>query len=306
MPERVSELGVVASPSHDPGVPHDRLPDENIWTEARRFVRTQPVGAASFAVILLFILVAIAAPVIAPYDPIAQDRAAFLSGPSAAHLLGTDDLGRDVLSRIMHGARISLWVGTLTVVLSLVVGTLIGIVAGYIGGAVDSALQGLIDAIMSVPPLILALFVASLLGPSTTNVVVALSVLTVPRLARIARGEMQSIKSEDFVHAAIALGSGKTRVMLRHGLPNILPSLIVISSLGSGQVIVAEAALSFLGIGTPPPEPSWGLMLSQGTTYLQTAPWLVIFPGIAISLAVLAFNLFGDAVRDFLDPKLVR
>ncbi len=285
---------------------NDRIPDDTGWTELRRFFRTQGVGAVSLVVIVLFILVAVAAPLIAPYDPIAQNRDAFLAGPGGAHLLGTDDLGRDMLSRIMHGARISLYVGTLTVVLSLVIGSVIGVGAGYIGGAVDAALQGIIDAVMSIPPLILALFVASLLGPSVTNVIFALSVLTVPRFARMARGEMQRIKSEDFVSAAVALGASKVRVMVRHGLPNMLPSLIVISSLGYGQVIVAEAALSFLGIGTPPPEPSWGLMLSQGTTYFQTAPWLVVFPGIAISLAVLAFNLFGDALRDFLDPKLIR
>ncbi|MCG5217653.1 ABC transporter permease [Streptosporangium sp. KLBMP 9127] len=284
----------------------DRIPADTGWSELRRFFKTQTVGAVSLTVILLFILVAVAAPLIAPYDPISQDRASFLTGPGGAHLLGTDDLGRDMLSRIMHGAQISLYVGTLTVVLSLVIGSIIGVGAGYIGGAVDATLQGIIDAVMSIPPLILALFVASLLGPSITNVIFALSVLTVPRFARMARGEMQRIKSEDFVNASVALGAGRIRVMVRHGLPNMLPSLIVISSLGYGQVIVAEAALSFLGIGTPPPEPSWGLMLSQGTTYFQTAPWLVVFPGIAISLAVLAFNLFGDALRDFLDPKLVR
>lgn len=290
----------------DPVVDVDRLPGDSRWGEVRRFVKTQPVGVASLFVIVVFTLLAVTAPVAAPFDPVAQDRTAFLVGPGARHVLGTDDLGRDIFSRIIHGARISLYVGAVTITLSIVIGSVIGIGAGYIGGAVDAVLQGIIDAVLSIPPLVLALFVASLLGPSIRNVILALSILEIPRFARIARGEMQRIRSEDFVDAAVALGAGKLRVMFRHGLPNILPSLIIVASLGFGVVIIAEASLSFLGIGTPPPHPSWGLMLSQGTTYFQTAPWLVVFPGLAITLAVLAFNLFGDALRDFLDPKLVK
>ncbi|MQA86980.1 MAG: ABC transporter permease subunit [Streptosporangiales bacterium] len=299
-------LGTVVPARDESVVDAERLPGEGRWDEMRRFAKTQPVGVASLLVIVAFVVLAVAAPLVAPFDPVAQDRTAFLVGPSGKHVLGTDDLGRDILSRIIHGSRISLYVGAATIAVSMVIGTLIGIGAGYIGGAADGVLQGIIDAVLSIPPLVLALFVAALLGPSIRNVILALSILEIPRFARIARGEMQRVRSEDFVDAAVALGASKVRVMLRHGLPNILPSLIIVASLGFGIVIVAEAALSFLGIGTPPPNPSWGLMLSQGTTYFQTAPWLVVFPGLAISLAVLAFNLFGDALRDFLDPKLVK
>lgn len=283
-----------------------RMPVETRWDGVRRFVRTQPMGTVSGLVILVFIVLAFGASMIAPFDPLSQDRTAILQPPSGAHLLGTDDLGRDVLSRIMHGAQISLYVGTMTIGVSLIIGATIGIASGYLGGPVDAVLQGLIDAMLSIPPLILALFIASLLGPSVQNVITALAVLTIPRFARIARGEMLRIKSEDFIAAAVVLGAKRTRIMMRHGLPNMVPSLIVVASLGFGTVIVAEAALTFLGIGTPPPNPSWGLMLSQGATYFQVAPWMVVFPGIAISLTVLAFNLLGDALRDFFDPKLVR
>ena len=272
----------------------------------KRFVRTQPLGVIALVVIVLFFLVALFAPWLAPHDPIAQDRQHPLTGPQSGHLLGTDVLGRDVLSRIIHGARISLYVGGVTTVLSFVIGGAIGTLAGYVGRWVDMFLQALIDALLCIPPLVLALFVAALLGASVRNVVVALTILSVPRMARIARGEMMRIKSLDYVESTHALGGSALRIMLLHGIPNMLPSLIVVASLGFGNAIVAEAALSLLGVGTPPPNPSWGLMLSDGTTYFQIAPWLVIVPGVAISLIVLAFNLFGDTLRDYLDPKLVR
>ncbi len=282
------------------------IPVETRAQATLRFVRTQTLGTGAGLVIVLLILLAAFASVVAPFDPTEQNRHAFLSAPGIGQWLGTDDLGRDLLSRIIHGARISLYVGTITVAVSLFLGVLVGLVAGYVGGAVDGALQALIDAILSIPPIVLALFVASLLGPSIPNVVVALTIVTAPRFARVARGEMQRVKSEDYIEAAVVLGASRARVMLRHGLPNMVPALTVVASLGFGNIIIAEAALSFLGIGTPPPQPSWGLMLSQGMMYFQLAPWIVIFPGVAISLAVLSFNLFGDALRDFLDPKLIR
>lgn len=272
----------------------------------KRFIRTQPLGVAALVVIVLFFLVALFAPWLAPHDPISQDRQNQLVGPRSGHLLGTDILGRDVLSRIIHGARISLYVGGVTTILSFLIGGAMGTVAGYVGRWVDTVLQALIDALLCIPPLVLALFVAALLGASVRNVVIALTILSVPRMARIARGEMLRIKSLDYVESTHALGGSALRIMTLHGIPNMLPSLIVVSSLGFGNAIVAEAALSLLGVGTPPPNPSWGLMLSDGTSYFQIAPWLVVFPGIAISLIVLAFNLFGDTLRDYLDPKLVR
>ncbi|MBB4930433.1 ABC-type dipeptide/oligopeptide/nickel transport system permease subunit [Lipingzhangella halophila] len=282
------------------------IPIETRGQATLRFARTQKLGTTAGLFIVLLILLAAFAAVVAPFEPTEQNRHAFLAAPGVGNWLGTDDLGRDLLSRIIHGARISLYVGTVTVAVSLFLGVLIGLVAGYIGGAVDGALQALIDAILSIPPIVLALFVASLLGPSISNVIIALVIVTTPRFARVARGEMQRVKSEDYIEAAVVLGASRARVMLRHGLPNMVPALTVVASLGFGNIIIAEAALSFLGIGTPPPEPSWGLMLSQGMMYFELAPWIVIFPGVAISLAVLSFNLFGDALRDFLDPKLIR
>jgi peptide/nickel transport system permease protein len=306
--EVLSEIDAGPMTDIDPHSPidPDDVPVEKRFDEIKRFMKTQPLGVAALAIIVLFLLVAVFAPWIAPYDPVAQDRRAFLMGPDSTHWFGTDVLGRDVMSRIIYGARISLYVGAITTVLSFVLGGALGTAAGYIGGKVDAAVQAMIDALLCIPPLVLALFIVALLGQSVRNVVVALTILSVPRMARIARGEMQRIKSLDYIESTTALGGGAMRIMILHGFPNMLPSLIVVASLGFGNAIVAEAALSFLGLGTPPPNPSWGLMLSEGASYFEIAPWLVIFPGAAISLLVLAFNLFGDTLRDFLDPKLVR
>lgn len=306
--EVLSEIDAGPMTDVDPHSPGgiDEMPSERRFDEFRRFLKTQPLGVAALVVILLFLLIAIFAPWIAPYDPVAQDRQNFLIGPQSGHLMGTDVLGRDVLSRIIHGARISLYVGGVVTVMSFIIGGILGTVAGYVGGKVDGAVQAMIDALLCIPPLVLALFIVALLGGSVQNVVITLTILSVPRVARIARGEMQRIKSLDYIESTTALGGGAMRIMVLHGIPNMLPSLIVVASLGFGNAIIAEAALSFLGVGVQPPDPSWGLMLSDGSSYFEIAPWLVIFPGIAISLIVLAFNLFGDTLRDFLDPKLVR
>jgi peptide/nickel transport system permease protein len=306
--EVLSEIDAGPMTDVDPHSPGglDEMPSERRFGEFRRFLKTQPLGVAALVIIVGFLAVAILAPWIAPYDPVAQDRRNLLVGPTSDHWFGTDLLGRDVFSRIIHGARISLYVGTVTTFLSFVLGGSLGTLAGYVGGKVDAAVQAVIDALLCIPPLVLALFIVALLGQSVRNVVIALTILSVPRMARIARGEMQRIKSLDYIESTTALGGGPLRIMALHGVPNMLPSLIVVSSLGFGNAIVAEAALSFLGLGVPPPNPSWGLMLSDGASYFEIAPWLVIFPGVAISLVVLAFNLFGDTLRDFLDPKLVR
>ncbi|HEX4979730.1 MAG TPA: ABC transporter permease [Acidimicrobiales bacterium] len=270
------------------------------------FLRSERLGAAAAAVILLIALAAIFAPAVAPHDPLTQDRRAFMDGPSSTYLFGTDDLGRDIFSRLLHGARISLYVGGMTVLLSLVLGTTLGLVSGYFGGFVDTVIQRFVDAVLAVPGLILALFIAALLGPSTRNVILALTVLETPRFARIARGETVQIRRQEYVEAAKVLGARPRWILLRHGVPNMAAPLVVVASLVFGQAIVAEAGLSFLGIGTPPPNPSWGLMLSQASRYLESAPWMVIFPGATLSVAVLAFNIFGDALRDYFDPKLIR
>lgn len=270
------------------------------------FLRSERLGAVAAAVIVLLALAALFAPIVAPHDPLAQDRGAFMDAPSASYFFGTDDLGRDIFSRLLHGARISLYVGAVTVALSLVLGTALGAISGYFGGFVDTVIQRFVDAVLAVPGLILALFIAALLGPSTRNVILALTILETPRFARIARGEMVQIRRQEYVEAARVLGARPRWVLLRHGVPNMAAPLVVVASLVFGQAIVAEAGLSFLGIGTPPPDPSWGLMLSQASRYLESAPWMVIFPGVVLSAAVLAFNIFGDALRDYLDPKLIR
>ena len=277
---------------------------KKLKADCKRFIFTQKIGFVSLLIIVAVFVIAILAPVIAPFDPISQDRTAFLAAPYADHLMGTDDLGRDVFSRLVFGARISLLVGIVTVVISIILGTLIGMVSGYFGGIVDLIIQRIMDAIMSIPALILALFIAALLGPAIQNVIIALVIIEIPRFARIVRGEMLRIRESNYVEASKSVGASSFRIIMRHGLPNMMAPIIVMASLAFGQTIIAEASLSFLGIGTPPPNPSWGLMLSDASKYMEGAPWLVLFPGLALCILVLAFNLFGDALRDFLDPKM--
>lgn len=274
------------------------------FSDCKRFVITQPIGAISLAFIFLVVLVAIFAPVIAPYDPVAQNRQAFLAAPSGEHLMGTDDLGRDVFSRIVFGSRISLLVGFASVFFSMIAGIVFGVISGYFGRWIDMVIQRVMDAIMGIPPLILALFIAALLGPAIRNVIIALVIVETPRFARIVRGEMLRIREMNYVEASRSVGASVFRIIYKHALPNMVAPIIILSSLAFGASIIAEASLSFLGIGTPPPHPSWGLMLSGASRYMENAPWLVLFPGIALGLCVLAFNLLGDALRDFLDPKI--
>lgn len=272
----------------------------------RHFVRTQPLGVVSAVIIIIMLLTAIFAPIMASQDPSLITGRDKLQGPSSQYFFGTDELGRDIYSRVVYGARISLIVATFTVLVSTVVGTALGAVSGYVGGLVDLVIQRIVDAVMSIPVLILALFIVALLGSSIRNVVIALAVIYTPRFSRIARGEMLRVKNAEYVAAAEALGAKPLRLILQHGVPNILAPIIILASLTFGQAIVAEAALSFLGVGAPITEPSWGQMLSRGREYMRVAWWTVVFPGTALSLGVLALNLLGDALRDHLDPKLVR
>ncbi|RFU65266.1 ABC transporter permease [Peribacillus glennii] len=300
------------APQINPGLPNTsikqlstkRIRLRKSLDETKRFIKTQKIGVISLSIIMLFILLAAFAPLIAPYDPIEQDRSAFMLAPTAAHIMGTDDLGRDIFSRIIFGARVSLLVGIATVAISMICGTILGVISGYFGKVIDMAIQRVMDAIMAIPPLILALFIAALLGPAIKNVIIALTIVNIPHFARITRGEMLRIKEMNYVEASRSAGSGALRIIAKHGIPNMMAPIIVIASLTFGQSIIAEASLSFLGIGTPPPNPSWGLMLSGASSYMENAPWMVLFPGLVLSIAVLAFNLLGDALRDFLDPKL--
>jgi ABC-type dipeptide/oligopeptide/nickel transport system permease subunit len=270
-------------------------------------IKRKPLGAASAVLILLIVLTAIFADVLAPYDPLAPHPEIRLSPPSWAHPFGTDDIGRDVLSRIIYGARISLWVGLLAVGIGTAAGMIIGLACGYWEGRLDLALQRVMDAIQAIPGLMLALAIVSVLRPNTTNAMLAIAMVIIPGNSRIVRGAVLAAKQNRYVEAAQALGCQQPRIVITHILPNVTAPILIIASIWLGNAILIEASLSFLGLGTQPPTPSWGLMLSStGRAFMEQAPWLAIFPGLAISLAVLGFNLFGDTLRDAWDPKLRR
>lgn len=296
----MSEIVHEPQTTRTPATPERRPARRSSWARVRR----QSVGVVAAIAITVFVLAAVLAPWIAPFDPVAQHRDAFLEVPYGTYLFGTDDLGRDIFSRVLYGARTSLLVAVCTLLAGGVLGVGIGIVSGHFAGSwIDTVLQRVMDTLMAVPGLVLLLFVAALLGPSITNTVIALSLLVVPSFNRVARGEMLRIREELYIESARASGCSSWRIIVRHGLPNLFAPIMVVSSLMFAVVIIAESALSFLGIGTPPPTPSWGAMLSDGTRYMEIAPWVVVFPGGALTLAVLAFNLLGDALRDVFDPK---
>lgn len=272
--------------------------------EATLKVLRQPVGGTSAVVIVILLLTAIFAPVIATDDPIKISRDTFV-GPGLSHFFGTDDLGRDMFSRVVHGSRISLKVGILAVTMGTMTGALVGLVSGFFGGWVDMVIQRVVDAILAFPGIVLAMAIVSVLGTSTTNALLAIAIVIIPFQSRVIRGAVMSIKQNVYVEAAITLGATPPRVMFRHVLPNVIAPILILISSSLGNAILIEAGLSFLGLSTQPPEPSWGLMLSgTGRRYMEQAPWLAIFPGIAISITVLAFNLLGDVIRDVLDPRL--
>jgi peptide/nickel transport system permease protein len=267
----------------------------------------QPRGAGfGLAVIGLVLLLALGASLIAPYNPSQMQPAGILAAPSLQHPLGTDAIGRDVLSRIVHGARVSILAGVVSVGFALTVGVLIGLVAGYYGGWVDDLLMRLIDAIYSFPALLLALAITAVLGPGLTNAMLAVGVVFTPSFARLVRGQALSVREREFVMAARVTGARAGRIMAVHIWPNVTAPIIVQASLQVAAAIVVEAGLSFLGLGVQPPTPSWGSMLKEGYQYMEQAPWLAFAPGAAIFLTVLAFNLFGDGLRHALDPRLSR
>ncbi|MFZ5824160.1 MAG: nickel transporter permease [Bacillota bacterium] len=257
-------------------------------------------------IVLIMVVAAILADVVAPYDPIKGKLADMLQSPSPAHWLGTDEQGRDILSRIIYGTRISLRIGLISVGISLTFGTLIGALSGYFGGLADLLVMRLIDIMLAFPSILLAIAITAILGPSLTNAMIAVGIVNMPVYARLVRASVLSLKEFDFVVAARAAGGGHTRVLTRHVLPNALAPLIVQSTLSTGTAMLDAAGLSFLGLGAQPPLPEWGAMLSGAQTYIQLAPWVVTFPGLAIMLAVLGFNLLGDGLRDVLDPRLRR
>src|SRR5687767_6325864 len=262
-------------------------------------------GGAMFglAVVAFFVLIALLAPWIAPYDPLATSWSAVREAPGAAHLFGADELGRDVLSRIIWGSRASILAGVVSVSISLALGVPIGMAAGYLGRWVDALISRITDAMLACPFLILAIALAAFLGPSLTNAMIAIGISATPVFIRLTRAQVLSAKSEDYVEAARALGNPHLRIVLRHILPNIFAPLIVQSTLAIAAAVIAEASLSFLGLGQQPPAPSWGSMLNTARNYVDQAPWMAIWPGVSIFLLVLSFNLLGDGLRDALDPR---
>ena len=268
-----------------------------------RIVR-QPFGAVFGLMILGLIFMAITAPWIVPHDPLELSVDIF-DAPSLSHPFGTDDLGRDQLSRIIDGSRMSLYVGLLSVFTGTLTGSFVGLVSGFVGGKLDLAVQRVVDGMLSFPGIVLAMALVSVLGANTTNAVLAISIVIAPSNSRVVRSAVLSVKQNVYVEAALATGASDKRVMFRHVLPNVVAPILILISALLGAAILIEASLSFLGLATQPPDSSWGLMLStSGREYMEIAPWLAIFPGLAISLTVLSFNLFGDVVRDVLDPRL--
>ena len=291
--------GAVPSPAGPPAA------SRSGWRRTlRRFARHR-LAALGGVVVLLWILVALLAPVLAPYDPTAQDYSAVLQPPSAAHPLGTDELGRDVLSRLIYGARTSILAGLTSVGLALAIGLPVGLVAGYFRGFWDEAvIMRLTDALMAFPSLILALAIAAVLGPSFGNAMVAIGISLAPTFIRLVRGQVLAVRELEYVEAGRAAGAGHLWQIARHILPNILSPVMVQATLSLAAAVISEASLSYLGLGTQPPDPSWGFDLRTAQGYLTVAPWLAYWPGAAIFVTVLAFNLLGDGLRDLLDPRL--
>lgn len=272
-----------------------------------RFAQRKPLGALGALLLLLMVFIAVAAPVISPYDPIDVFADKRFAPPGREFLLGTDHVGRDILSRIFYGAQVSLYVGVLSVAIGTTAGCITGLISGYFGKHVDAFIQRAVDTIMAFPILILALLVVTVLGSSAENVVIAVSVVLFPQGARVVRSAVLAVKGSEYVTAARAVGATDTRIMFIHILPQCVAPYIVLATAQLGWAIVVEATLSFLGVGTPPPWPSWGNMLSGlARTYIEQTPWLAVFPGVALSLSVFGVNILGDALRDVLDPRLKR
>lgn len=276
------------------------------WREAWRTFRKNRLALAGLVIIVFFILIAFIAPYVSPYDYKEQVLTDRLQAPSAEHWFGTDDLGRDVFSRVLHGARISLWVGFFSVIGSIIAGALLGLIAGFYGKWVDMFISRLFDILLAFPGILLAIAIVAILGPSLQNALLAIAIVNIPTYGRLVRSRVLSLRQEEFITSARTLGAGNARILFRHILPNSLTPLIVQGTLGIGTAIIEAAALGFLGMGAQPPDPEWGKMLSDSRQFIQKAPWTLIFPGLSIMLTVLGFNLLGDGLRDTLDPKMAK
>jgi len=292
-------MAVTTATPEPRAAPAEASPAARAWSRLRR----RKSAMLGLAIVVLLVLVAVAAPLIAPFDPARQSWSAVRKAPSWAHWMGTDESGRDVLSRVVYGARASLLAGVVSITIALGLGVPIGLFAGYRGGWSDALISRITDAMLACPFLILAIAMAAFLGPSLSNAMIAIGITTTPIFVRLTRGQVLAVKVEDYVEAARAVGNPGLRIAVRHILPNILPALLVQATLSIAAAIIAEASLSFLGLGQQPPAPSWGSMLNTAQRFLTNAPWMAIWPGLAIFLAVLSFNLLGDGLRDALDPK---
>ncbi len=279
-------------------------PRSSLFRDAMRRLFRNKLAITGLVIMGTFLLTAIFAPLIAPYDPIKQELIMRRRPPSQEHALGRDDLGRDILSRIIFGARLSLQVGVVSVGFAIVIGAVIGALSGYAGGWVDNIVMRLMDIMLAFPALLLALAIVTILGPGLMNMLYAIGIVSIPAYARIVRASVLSVKEQDYILAARAIGAPPSRILFRNVFPNTLTPLIVQGTLGIGTAILDAAGLSFLGLGAQPPRPEWGAMLGQGRYAVFTAPHIVLFPGMAIMLTVLGFNLLGDGLRDSLDPKL--
>ena len=278
----------------------------NRWLDVSvRFARHRPLGAAGAAIVVLMGLMAALAELISPFNPLATNYGAMLQAPGAAHWLGTDAFGRDVMTRIIYGSRTALWVGFASSFMGATFGAIIGVASAYFGGKADLIIQRFMDMLLSFPLIVLALVVVAVLGTGSTNVILAITVPMIPRCALVLRSSALSLRETPFVEASRALGTGHVRIIFRHLLPNVMAPYLIMLTAFLGQAILLEASLSFLGLGVTEPEAAWGLMLrGAAVEFAEQAPWMAIYPGVAISLSVFAFNLFGDSLRDALDPKL--
>jgi len=273
------------------------------WRRALRRLFRSRAATIALAAVAAMIALAVLAPWLAPFDPLATSFALVRKVPSATHWFGTDEVGRDILARVIWGARASLAAGVISVSIAIGLGLPLGMVAGYAGGWIDAIVSRITDAMLAIPFLILAIALAAFLGPSLGNAMIAIGITATPIFVRLARGQVMNVRTEDYIEAARALGNPPARILARHILPNILPPMTVQATLAIAAAIIAEASLSFLGLGQQPPAPSWGSMLNTAQRFLTQAPWMAVFPGLAIFITVLAFNLLGDGLRDALDPK---
>lgn len=281
------------------------LPKETLYGQSLRFLRTKPLGTGGLLIMAVFIFSAMFAEYVAPYDPLTTDYANLMAAPSAGHWLGTDDFGRDLLARIIHGSRTAMLVGFASSIIGSTLGMFVGVASAYFGGRTDLIVQRIVDILMSFPLIIMAMAIVSIFGTGTQNVILAITIPMIPRAARVIRSSALTLREVPYVDAARALGFSHTRIIFRHMMPNVVAPYLILLTAFMGQAVLLEASLSFLGLGVQEPTPAWGLMLQGGAEqYAESAPWMAIFPGLAITISVFAFNMFGDALRDVLDPKL--